>query len=67
MQVGKSYLVNSSRKGTFSGRLKSLCDTWATFVITGGMARAMLQENERERGEEVTVRRSFCAFTEQPD
>lgn len=66
MEVGKTYLVNSSRKGTFAGRLESLDDTWATFTIIGGKARAMLDYNERERGEEVTVRRSLCGFTEQP-
>ncbi len=66
MEIGKTYLVNSSRKGTFAGRLDRLDETWATFTITGGKARAMLDYNEREKGEEVTVRRSLCGFTEQP-
>lgn len=63
---GAIYLVNSSRKGTFAGMLVSHDDTWATFEITAGKAQAMLAENEREKGEEVTVRRAFCTFTEQP-
>lgn len=67
LEVGKTYLVNSSRKGTFAGRLKHADETWATLEITGGKAKAMLYYNERERGEEVTVRRSFCRFTEQPE
>lgn len=67
MEIGKKYLVNSSRKGVFMARLKIMDDTWATFTIIGGRARAMLDYNEREKGEEVTVRRSLCTFTEQPD
>ena len=66
MEIGKHYLVNSQRKGTFMARLDSFDDTWANMTITGGKASAMLAENEREKGEEVTVRRSFCKFTEQP-
>ncbi len=66
MEIGRTYLVNSSRKGTFAGRLESICDTWATFTVTAGKAKAMLQYNEADKGEEVTVRREFCTFTEQP-
>lgn len=64
--IGRTYLVNSQRKGTFAGVLKRVDDTWADFEITAGKARAMLAYNEREKGEEVTVRRSLCDFTEQP-
>lgn len=60
--VGKAYEVNSSRKGKFTGVITSLNDEWATVLITNGKARAMLDYNEREKGEEVTVRRSFCSF-----
>lgn len=64
IQVGKTYKINSSRKGTFTARLTMVDDTWATGVIVSGKASAMLPYNEREEGEEVTVRRSFCRFTE---
>ena len=64
LQVGKTYTVNSSRKGVFAGRLMGFDDTWATVLITDGKAKAMLEYNERETGEEITVRRSFCTFTE---
>lgn len=67
LEVGKTYLVNSSRKGTFMGKLLDVNETWATFEITGGKAKAMLDYNEREKGEEVTVRRVWCGFTEQPE
>lgn len=64
--LGEVYLVTSSRKGTFAGKLTSCDATWATFEITAGKAKAMLEYNEREKGEEVTVRREWCTFTEQP-
>lgn len=63
---GHRYLINSQRKGTFVGELVSADDTWATFRVTAGKAKAMLAYNEAEKGEEVTVRRSLCAFTAQP-
>lgn len=61
---GRIYHVNSSRKGKFTGQLLQADDTWAIFRITQGKAKAMLDYNEREAGDEVAVRRSFCTFTE---
>jgi hypothetical protein len=66
IKVGKTYLVNSSRKGIFAMRVTQIDEEWATGIVTGGKAKAMLDYNEREIGEEVTVRRSFCTFTQQP-
>lgn len=63
IEVGKTYKVVSSRKGTFTGVATDVSDEWATILITKGKASAMLSYNEREKGEEVTVRRSFCTFT----
>jgi hypothetical protein len=62
--VGRTYHVASRRKGKFTGKLVSQDDTWATLEITSGKAGAMLPYNEREVGEEVTVRREWCTFTE---
>ncbi len=64
LDIGKTYKVNSSRKGVFTGIVTQRCDTWATILVTHGKAKAMLDYNERGQGEEVTVRRSFCTFTE---
>lgn len=64
LTIGKTYKVNSSRKGVFTGILTKCCDTWATLLITHGKAKAMLEYNESEQGEEVIVRRAFCTFTE---
>jgi NADH/NAD ratio-sensing transcriptional regulator Rex len=66
LKNGKNYLVNSQRKGTFIGKLLRNDETWATLVIVGGMTKAMLDYNERGKGEEVTVRKSLCNFIEQP-
>jgi hypothetical protein len=64
LTTGREYRVSSVRKGKFTGKLTHADDTWATFEITAGKADAMLRENVREKGEEVTVRRDWCAFTE---
>lgn len=63
IEIGKTYKVNSSRKGRFTGVITSVDDVWATVLITSGKAKALLDYNERDKGEEVTVRRSFCTFT----
>lgn len=67
IKTGQVYLVDSQRKGKFTGRLTAVDDTWATFTITAGRAAAMLAYNERKVGEEVTVRREWCAFTHVPE
>lgn len=36
--IGRTYLVNSQRKGTFMMRLVSQDDTWATGEIVAGKA-----------------------------
>jgi hypothetical protein len=61
--VGQSYRVAHSRKGTFTGTLKSVDGEWADFEITKGRAQAILPENEVETGEIVTVRDSLCHLT----
>ena len=63
IKVGQIYRVTSSRKGTFVGILTRFDATWADVLITSGKAKAMLDYNERDAGESVTVRRSFCTFT----
>ena len=63
LEVGKTYNVVSQRKGKFTIKLTRHCDTWASGVITKGKAKALMQYNEVEQGEEVTVRKSFSTFT----
>ena len=65
IEVGKTYLINSQRKGTFFARLTNVNDEWATGIILVGHAHAMMEYNERDKGEEITVRRTMSIFTEQ--
>lgn len=67
MEIDKTYLVNSQRKGTFFGRLIYIDETWARFVIVAGFAKAIMNYNVKEVGDHVDVRRSLCTFTVQPE
>lgn len=64
IEIGKGYSVNHSRKGVFDLKITSFDEEWATGIIIEGKASAMLPVNEKFEGEEITVRRSFCHFTE---
>jgi hypothetical protein len=63
LEIGKTYDVSSQRKGKFRMKLTHQDKTWASGIIIKGKAKAMLAYNEVEKGEEVTVRKSFCTFT----
>lgn len=63
-QAGKTYTVKHSRKGTFTMRVLDVAGEWVHGVIVAGRANAMLEYNERETGEDITVRDSLCHFTE---
>lgn len=62
LKSGEIYKVNHSRKGTFKLLVENQCDTWVTGLITDGTAKAILQENEREQFEEITIRKTLCSF-----
>ena len=66
IEVGKIYVVKSQRKGTFIMRITVVNDEWVTGEILTGRAKAIMEYNEREAGDEITVRRSMTVFTEQP-
>lgn len=63
LEVGKIYDVVHQRKGNFRMQLTHHDETWASGIITKGKAKAILAYNEYEKGEEVTVRKSFTTFT----
>lgn len=65
-EVGQTYRVKHSRKGIFEMRVTGVDKDWAHGVITDGFAGAILPYNEREVGEDITVRRSFCVFSAAP-
>ncbi len=67
LETGKTYLVSHIRKGTFAMRVNKQDDTWTYGVVAGGKADAVLDYNEKEVNEPITVRTSFLeSAIEQP-
>ena len=62
LEIGKTYDVTHSRKGTFALRVQSQDDEWVTGIILDGKANAMMDYNKKLPGEEITIRKSFCKF-----
>lgn len=63
-QVGKTYEIRHSRKGTFIGVVKEISGEWADVEITNGIAKAVMDYNVREAGETIRVRDSMTYWTE---
>lgn len=61
-EVGVTYLVTHSRKGTFRLCVTKVQGEWADGYITDGHASAANPDNARSEGEKVEVRASLCAF-----
>ena len=55
---GKTYLIDHSRKGTFAMTITSQDPEWLNGIIAGGKAEAMLEENEKEFGDDITIRKT---------
>lgn len=55
-EVGATYEVRHSRKGTFFVRCTGLAGQWMNGVITSGVAKAVMAYNVRDEGDEVTIR-----------
>lgn len=64
LEIGKVYKVDHQRKGKFTLKMLKVDDVWCTGEIVEGYASALLPYNEREKGEEVTLRISFGTFEE---
>jgi hypothetical protein len=61
--TGRIYKVCHSRKGTFQMQVTDTTDeTWISGVIVRGMARAIMDYNQRFSGDKITVRRSFIRY-----
>ena len=63
LKIDTTYVVNHSRKGTFTLKITNIDDTWITGTIVEGKTRAIMSYNEKEIGEKITIRKSFCNFT----
>ncbi len=59
---GQIYKVNHSRKGTFNLMVTKQDETWVTGLIVEGKAKAMLEYNEREQFDDITIRKELCKF-----
>ena len=59
IETGKTYKLTHSRKGTFVFFCESQDTDFAHGHVVSGRAKAMLPENERERGEELSIRKDF--------
>ena len=66
LQIGKEYVINHSRKGTFIGKVLKDTGEWVTIRIVKGKADYMsISNNLMSRGnigDEITIRKSFCTF-----
>lgn len=56
---GATYLISHTRKGRFFMRVTRQSDEWLSGVVVAGTAKAMLDYNVKEAGDEVTLRKSF--------
>ena len=61
--AGGTYAVNHSLIGKFNMFVNRVAGEWVEGVIVSGKAKALLEYNERETGEEITVRQCLSTFT----
>ena len=59
---GQIYKVKHSRKGVFNLMVTNQDETWVTGLIVEGKAGAILEYNEREQFEDITIRKELCKF-----
>jgi len=66
IEVGKTYLIDHSRKGTFIAKLLKDDGTWLTVEIVKGRAHYISTMNVGRGvvGDVITIRKSFCTFKE---
>lgn len=65
-EVGATYDVRHSRKGTFRMRALSVHGEWLTGVIVDGVAKAIMRYNVAYEGDEITVRDTHSYLIEVP-
>jgi len=59
IEDGKEYIITHTRKGMFAMRVDSQDDTWVNGVIVGGATSTMMAYNEKEKGDNLSIRREF--------
>jgi hypothetical protein len=58
------YHVNHSRKGKFTMRVDSVKGEWVSGQVISGTAKAMMDYNIKEAGDEITIRLCHSSFTQ---
>ena len=61
-EIGKTYLIRHSRKGTFTGKILAQDDEFSKILIVDGEAKYLNDDNGKP-GETISIRRSFCTFS----
>ena len=66
LKVGEVYNVDHKRKGKFVAKITALGEEWVGVEVVNGSAYFMSASNRLagrgEKGDEITVRKSFCTF-----
>ncbi|MFV7762851.1 hypothetical protein ACNPKZ_20160 [Shewanella algae] len=66
-ESGKTYLVKHQRKGTFAVRVSHQRGEFTYGVIVGGQTTAIMADNEKSAGDEISFRTNFVnSAVEQP-
>ena len=65
MEIGKTYKIKHSRKGTFIAKAIGTDGEWVAVEIVSGVARAMMQYNAAVAGEQITLRISHILSSEE--
>ncbi len=56
---GQTYIIDHSRKGKFAMTIERQDDEWLYGYVAGGTAKAIMDYNVKEKGEEITARKCF--------
>lgn len=66
LEVGKTYIVEHSRKGVFLGEIVKDGEYWATVKVVKGHANFISHMNQARGavGDVFEVRKSLCEFKE---
>jgi hypothetical protein len=66
IEVGKTYIIEHCRKGTFVGKVTQIDKEWIDVIIVRGRPEFLADSNAQKGliGEKMTLRKNFCSFKE---
>lgn len=65
MEIGKTYKIKHSRKGSFTAKAIGTDGEWITVEIVSGVAHAMMYYNVANVGDQTTLRISHILSFEE--